>query len=469
MQLRLLTIIGCSLISFLVGSVLVGLIIRHKRQSALRQQYQWLTTQPFPLARFSAYYKYTSMRLRIAKEVYFAVGITYWCLLIAIGQFLINTGTLLPIQSFPKDLSGYAAYAFIVGLCLQEILNDASIDIQTLRLFQINRLPERKLASVIIFSKLFTINPKLMFVTLTPVLILAIGISPFLIGFTPGFISPTIQLDLLLFFDILFLLSIDLSPYQYAKCAAALQPIEETQWAELLPRITAWANLAGIMFASIQIAQDPIGKHSVHVVGRGEHPTLIISEALLHVSEWRVQDALICMALGKHKMRIASKLFARHLCFLALLCAWIPTTLLVDQLPYTPLRVSIGILMLALPIAAIIIALICPGKAYYRADRFAAHLTGDPLALIVAHCLVYALNGAQRQSLDKDRHIQRLMKFDHQPWPRAPHADRPVPCTLSINVNKRQLTAPPSLTTLPAAVPDTLLYGAISQPANTPS
>src|SRR5437868_8676731 len=93
---------------------------------------------------------------------------------------------------------------------------------------------------------------------------------------------------------------------------APLQPIEQTQWAFLVPRIQSWARLAGIEFASIQLQQDLIGTSIASVIGLRQ-PTLILSETLLRYTDWRQQDAMIGIAIGLARKRMFLANFVRSL------------------------------------------------------------------------------------------------------------------------------------------------------------
>ncbi|GHO49582.1 hypothetical protein KSX_77450 [Ktedonospora formicarum] len=264
-----------------------------------------------------------------------------------------------------------------------------------------------------------------------------------------------IQIDLLFAILVLLLLCFDLFPFQYACLTASIQPIEETEWVELLPRINEWAGRAGVTLASVQVAQDAIGWHGVRIVGLGKRPTLILGEALLRASEWRVRDAFICMALAEHYVGIARRRLRRDIGYLLLLCAWIPCYHFAEQLAHTPMRIGAWAPYIGFPILALVLGLSHPGRAYYKADRFAATLTGDPAALIVAYRLKMAFNGWSIswsiRSLDGKR-VEQLAKLSMQPWPRALHASVPVPAIMQISY----YTTLPQMVTEPAPVPGEL-------------
>jgi len=253
----------------------------------------------------------------------------------------------------------------------------------------------------------------------------------------------------------------------FYRLTTSLQPIDQTRWAELVPRITSWARLAGIEFASIQIEQTQLGHATLHILGIGKHPTFIMSEFLLSNTEWRQQDALIAIAIGVSKQQIARKIFLRNLFLLSTLItclALVPLT--AAFLPPIIPGVILAFTFIALPILAILFITSYPRKAYYDVDRIAAHLTGDPSAVMVAYNIINALNGMsptygiQKQDMLNER-MQKLSELAFQPWQHVPQAYHPVPAVMPIKFASYDLTVPLNQTAQPVPIPDTP-YGRIT-------
>jgi hypothetical protein len=91
-------------------------------------------------------------------------------------------------------------------------------------------------------------------------------------------------------------------------------------------------------------------------------------------------------------------------------------------------------------------------------DRYAAELTGDPLALLVALNTLAALNALapDKRPGDFPNIVERVRALDaiiHEPGPRAPWATRPVPSVVPVSLGPYPVTVPLGAAPPPADVP----------------
>ncbi len=237
---------------------------------------------------------------------------------------------------------------------------------------------------------------------------------------------------------------------------AALQPIDETKWASLAPRVAAWAALAGCKFASIYIEQNQIGNINVRVLGI-RRPMLIVSESFLRSTEWRQQDAMFCIGVGLLKKHIMRTILLQKLIRAVL-------TYILAMLMFLFITQSFSAVFAFLALTALYVLTLFFRRQlkayYYGADRMAAFLTGDPLAVMVAINAVTTFNGvkATRKTANMPSTAERLQALDalaRQPWQRARQAAEPVPALAPLTVGAYSLTRPWDQPPAPAPVPDT--------------
>ncbi|GHO58031.1 hypothetical protein [Ktedonobacter robiniae] len=374
-------------------------------------------------------------------------------MLLVISGIMIALNDDLYHSSLSQLIEAYFINSSIITIWLLAFSTVLATDPLALHTFHINDLPEDKYRRAYLYNYLFP--QTLIFLPSLYILGGMVWISKQL-GLNTDAIPPIVQLAPF----ILLLLSGDIFALQHEKCRAILQPIESTRWAYLEPRIAAWCRLASIQFASIQVAHDIVGRHTVRVVGMGRHPVLIISEALLRATDWRQKDALIYLGIAMQQKRLARKVFQRHLWLVGIFLAWITWGATMQPFPRTAVHIATSLgMLIGLPILALIILMCYPHRAYRDLDLLAALLTGDPLALIAVQHLIAALNGfkfdrSQRFSPSAADRIEALIKLSKSTSTRAPYAADPVPAILHITVNGTQVSVPLDQATPPTSGPE---------------
>jgi hypothetical protein len=416
---------------------------------ALHYASSQLSTQRFPL---EAYQRFIAARAHILARTQCIRGVLSWGMVLFPAPFIIKATGIFP-------LSVYTPHLFLAAVILGAIAGTLAAD-----RVGVNATDARRLFQIggPLHVEKWTINIRKTLLRALP-LLLIFSIFTLLFFFISTFNTATIILLLsLLAISLIFQTIVrPIFAVPFYRLTASLQQIDQTRWAELAPRITAWARLAGIEFASIQIEQTQLGHATLHILGIGKHPTFIMSEFLLSNTEWRQQDALIAIAIGMSKKQIARKIFLRNLFLLSTLItclALIPLT--AAFLPPIIPGVILAFTFMGLPILAILFLASYPRKAYYDVDCIAAHLTGDPYAVMVAYNIINALNGMsptcgiQKQDMFNER-MQKLSELALQPWQHAPQAYHPVPAVMPIQFASYDLTVSLSQTAQPVPVPGT--------------
>ncbi|EFH83261.1 hypothetical protein [Ktedonobacter racemifer] len=382
-------------------------------------------------------------------------------------SYIIGFFVLLIISDIPIVLNDSLYHSNLMQLIEAYFINSSIItfwllwlstvmatDPLALRAFHVNDLPgDSKYKQVYLYNYLFP--QALIFLPSLYILGGPLWISKQL-GLNTDAIPPIVQLIPF----ILLLLSGDIFALWHERRRAILQPIEQTRWASLEPRIAAWCRLANVQFTSIQVAHDMVGRHTVRVVGMGQSPLLIISEALLRATDWRQKDALICLGIAMQQKRLARKVFQRHLWLVVIFIVWLAWLQSVQPFQHTTVNITIFlVLFIGLPILAIIILKGYPHRAYRDLDGLAMQLTGDPYALIAVQHLIAALNGfnfnrPQRFSPSAAKRIEALIKLSQSTEARAPYAADPVPAILHITVNGALISVPLNQATPPTPALD---------------
>jgi len=340
--------------------------------------------------------------------------------------------------------------SYYMGMYINNLIRAAVVDVEALHAFQISSLSRDTILKLKLRSVVFALPMLCYLEALALILLLNHNVLP--------------ESVLLLFpFLVVILLVIrNFFALRLYRLATPLQPIEQTQWASLVPRIQRWARLAGIEFASIQLQQDLIGTSIVGIIGLGR-PTLILSETLLRYTDWLQQDAIIGLAIGLAQKRMFLTNFVRSLLLIIAFFAFIALFPFITSLvglvgSGTTILCIVLVVSILLRVAGII-ARRHLRSAYFDVDRIAALLTGDPIAVMVALNTINALNGvsaAKRRSRLVPSTYERMQQLEvilHQPWPRAAHATMPVPSIMAIGLGEHYLTMPLDQATEAAPLP----------------
>lgn len=232
-----------------------------------------------------------------------------------------------------------------------------------------------------------------------------------------------------------------------------VEPIAKTQWAALVPRIAAWAQLGQVEFSSIQVQQDIEGISCVAVVGLGK-PTLVLGEFFLRHSEWRQQDALIGFAVGVIKTRAVLHEHLGKLATWGIIGASVLLFLFMSFLPSNISSLSGFVIWVGIFVAFDVVRRY-RGRVEEREmteiHRIASFLTGDPTAVRVAMSVNYALNGTAIKNILQDGQMQKLDELAQESWSQSPQAGLPVPTVEPFSFGS--LTIPLDQATAPAPVP----------------
>src|SRR5260370_12401990 len=392
---------------------LIALIAVWKQKRELDRQIVTKITKYTPI---EAYQHFVADRTRISRVMRRISLIT---LFIALPlNFLLSA--IFPVACILLPVACIGCY---MGFYIHNLIRTSVVDTKALHAFQLNSLSR----GTILKLKLRSVVGALPMLCYLETLALTLLINHYVL---PNFI-------LLLFPFLALTLSVIKTVFalRFYAWETPLQPIEQTQWAFLVPRIQTWARLAGIEFASIQLQQDLIGTSIAGIIGLGQ-PTLILDETLLRYTDWRQQDAIIGIAIGLARKRIFLANFVRNLFVLAFISLFPAAVSLIGL--GNALLFALVVLIL-LRVAGIVIRRNLR-SAYFDIDRMAALLTGDPLAVMVALNTMSALSGVtattRRSKLipSAQERMRQLEVILHQPWPRASHAAMPVPSITAIEL-----------------------------------
>lgn len=331
---------------------------------------------------------------------------------------------------------GSYAYSF-----LRTLLSDA----RAVRVFQISSLRLREIAMLKIREALLQTLPLVLFMEAVAFLLI---LAPSQILYYVLALLLTLCAGGAVVLDVL----LDAPLFTFKN---AVKPLARTQWADLAPRIAAWEHLGKMKFSSVLIQQDIREISSINILGLGK-PTLVIGDFFLRHSEWRQQDALIAVAIGMVKQRIARHALVSRLTTWAIIAVSVLLFLLSSQLP-SPL----SSLTIAAPWVGMFIVFDRARSYSQRKEaenftevyRIASLLTGDPNAVRVALSVNSIFNGATVEQAQQDGQMQKLDELAQQSWEHAPHADEPVPTVNPISFDPYPLTASLDHATTPAPVP----------------
>lgn len=353
------------------------------------------------------------------------------------------TGILMFIPIFIALLIG-----LFIGTYVLDVAGTLLVDQEAHQIFQLDNFPQE----MVIQQKIRAVLLKLV-----PLICYLEGIALVQI-FLP---NPLLLFFLMAISLIIYFVITQVFATTFYALGASLRPLEQTEWAYLGERITQWTRLGGVTFSSIQVEHDLIGTTNVRAIGLN-HPMFVISEHFLRNSDWRQQDAMIAFGIGgvrTHLIRLRA---------LSTLLSLILTALVLGFLLLIPLLsdnifplLSVAFLIWIAALVGRIYAQRALRNVYYRIDRNAAFLTGDPLAVMVMLNTIQALNGVNATTRGvripsmQDR-LTRLDALTRQPWPRAPHAANRVPAVAPAYFAQHILTVPldqDALTSQPAPVP----------------
>ncbi|GHO90803.1 hypothetical protein KSF_008510 [Reticulibacter mediterranei] len=239
-------------------------------------------------------------------------------------------------------------------------------------------------------------------------------------------------------------------------------PIEQSPWASLVLHIDEWIRLAGVKRQDIRIQTMIRIGSSNGAISDLFHPVLLLNNTVLAHSDWRQQEALLAWMI-----RLVHKRFPTTY-------IWLTSSLSV--ISWTFLAAGAALLItfsphhsqwpgLISPLVAIIltyaITLLITRKltqhAAFEADRFAAELTSDPLALMVALHTQHSLNTSRSHLPPATRkRIAALYQLTLQSNASHYWINEPVPSLLPFSFEEKLLTTPlhqAELTTFPTAEP----------------
>ncbi|GCE23468.1 hypothetical protein [Dictyobacter kobayashii] len=333
-----------------------------------------------------------------------------------------------------------------IGGNIAILLTNIFVDARAVEFFHISTLSRQEFTRQRLFFILNAALPLIIFAEVTGLIATATG------QFIPAFIVILIFVIAIACIRVFF-------GRKLLKATRFLQPIEQTRWAHLQPRITAWSRLAGIEFREVLIQPDALGTN-ILIMGR-QRPTLIIGDWILQYTDWRQQDAMFCIELALAKKKVLTwRYWHRFSVLMGLaLIILVPILLLISG-------VQLDLLLLPLLIFAMLLVFIFINRSfgkkmhtlYLDSDCIACYFTGDPMATMVALSTLQALNGVrstQKSAVipSANTRLQQLDQLARQPWPRAPFASELVPAITPVTFGPYQLSKAFEQQSEPAPVP----------------
>lgn len=353
-------------------------------------------------------------------------------------HFFIQVNVLYPIYLALSigNTFGLSAYSFI-----RTVLSDA----QAVRVFQVSTLSRREIAFLKIREALLQTLPSVFYMEIVALLLI---------------LAPSTRLYYLLALLFIFcsggfvILEAVFDTPLYA-LKNKVEPLASTPWAPLASRISAWEQPGQVKFSSVLIQQDIHEIPGVRVSGLLK-PTLILNEFFLRHSDWRQQDALIGVAIGMIKKKMALHALLNRLTTWAIIGTSVLLFLFSSLLP-----ASLGELTIVAPWIGMFIAF---DVVKARADRqttqnltevyrIASFLTGDPNAVRIALSMTSLFRGVGAEHIQQDGQMQKLDALARESWPRAPQADKPVPTISPGSFDPYPLTISLNRATAPDPVP----------------
>jgi hypothetical protein len=169
-------------------------------------------------------------------------------------SFFLQAGILYPLLLAP-----YIGY--YIGGRVHDIMGALVVDAEAVRVFHVSHLQRREIAALKIRHALLEWLPDALFWEALAILLI------FFLSSRSLFYVLLLLLGLCLCGAIVIDAVFAAPLYAFTH---KLQPIAQTRWATLAPRIAAWAHLAGVEFSSIQIQQDMPGTTDISISGLGK-------------------------------------------------------------------------------------------------------------------------------------------------------------------------------------------------------
>ncbi len=244
------------------------------------------------------------------------------------------------------------------------------------------------------------------------------------------------------------------------KWITRVEPLEQTAWAALEPRIRQFAERLEVEIGGISVyTVTRVGSARSLIYGL-RRPTLLLSDVFLKNSDWRQQDVLIALLLTSIKKRAlfinlifslaATALFWIFIVAFSALLASVDAPVVNS----TALVVLYNACICAILLVVLWIFYMNRQMAHYR---FVMDLTGDPLGVLAAiHTLNLLAATLFSRSTWQSRRMKRLEQLARQPGPHAPWANRPVPSMVPLNPDTPKLTVPLEKAPPPESVADVL-------------
>lgn len=230
------------------------------------------------------------------------------------------------------------------------------------------------------------------------------------------------------------------------KWIARVEALEQTPWAAHEPRIRQFAELEDVEIGDIYVHSMTRTGSALSLVRGLRRPTLLLSDVFLKNSDWRQQDALIAIMLGSIKKRVPLISTVFDLAVTAIFWIVVVAFSILGALLDAPVAPSIALTAWFSACVFCIVLIVSrvfslsTQPAYYR---IAMHLTGDPLAVLVAiHTSGLLMTTPPSRYTWQSKRISRLKHFASQSGPHAPWANRPVPSIAPLDAGSVTLTIP---------------------------
>jgi hypothetical protein len=256
---------------------------------------------------------------------------------------------------------------------------------------------------------------------------------------------------LLWLFPVLFIIyslsDLPLGDYYWNGTDVAI-PLEQSQWSTLAERIQAWATRMSVELPEIYISQSATTFiYEVRYSQRRRLTRLYFNSLFLSKSDWRQQDALFVIALAVLQSNILRRSTLQHIWHTlyntlliagvvvgATFIAHVSPTRMVELLGLVDGTCLIVMLMRSL--FQLIATLRKKPAPYGKFQRIAAEITGDPLAIVVAHHTAHMLH--HPHTLDTP--LTSVKNFIQRKRPLAPWAATRVASSVPFDQGLYRLT-----------------------------
>jgi hypothetical protein len=227
------------------------------------------------------------------------------------------------------------------------------------------------------------------------------------------------------------------------------QLLAQTRWTELALRIKEWSKLLHLPIKDCELAHTrPSGYPIISMEGWPE-PSVFLSDAFLEASDWRQQYAALALRFGYRQERVSRWqsifLFIAAQSFLLVAAYWLLGNLLLREGPSLIVIIAdvFARIFVMTFLANWIVNTLITGYRFpswdYRADHFAAKLTGDPKAVMAA---LHTLGSLANNPASMAARLRRLSTSRAEAGYRAPWADAPVPAGIPLTIEGETLTTP---------------------------